>query len=117
MIHAELADEDTEDAKLYDTMQTAGLFMLVCTRNIEKQNLLELYFTRHQAAELFKTGKGGGKMLPAGAESEEIIRGLFLITFIASVILKLLRERLSNTEYSPEIIFFSAAISDCSAVS
>ena len=104
-INAELADEDMEDGKLYDSMQAAGLFMLVCTRKVEKQNLLGLYFTRNQVEEIFKIGKGGGKMLPICVESEETFRGHLLITFITSVILKVLMDRLLNTGYSPAIIF------------
>ena len=86
-------------------MQSAGLFMLVCTRKVEKQNLLGLYFTRNQVEEIFKIGKGGGKMLPICVESEETFRGHLLITFITSVILKVLMDRLLDTGYSPEKIF------------
>ena len=104
-LNAELADEDMEEEKLYDSMQSAGLFMLVCTRKVEKQNLLGLYFTRNQVEEIFKIGKGGGKMLQICVESEETFRGYLLITFITSVILKVLMDRLLDTGYSPEKIF------------
>ena len=74
-INARLADEDVSDAELYESMQQAGLFMLICTRKVEKQFLLGLYFTRNQVEEIFKIGKSSGKMLPICVESEETFRG------------------------------------------
>ena len=44
-------------------------------------------------------------MLPICVESEETFRGHLLITFITSVILKVLMDRLLDTDYSPEKIF------------
>ena len=65
-INSRIADDDIEDDDLFDSMQSAGLFMLVCTRKVEKRCLLGLYFTRNQVEEIFKIGKGQGKMLPSG---------------------------------------------------
>ena len=104
-ISAALADEDMEDGRLYDSMQSAGLFMLVCTSRIERQYLLRLYFTRNQVEEIFKIGKGIGKMLPLCVESEGTFRGHLMVTFITSVITKILMDKLLNTGLTPEILF------------
>ena len=104
-INARLADEDIEDEDLFDNMQEAGTFMLVCTRKVEKHNLLGLYYTRNQVEEIFKIGKGSGKMLPICVESEETLRGHLLLTFISSAIIKILMDRILGTGWSPEIMF------------
>ena len=104
-INARLADEDVSDAELYESMQQAGLFMLICTRKVEKQFLLGLYFTRNQVEEIFKIGKSSGKMLPICVESEETFRGHLMFTFMSTVITKILMDKLLNTGLSPEILF------------
>ena len=104
-IHSKLADEDMDEDELYNTMQEAGTFMLVCTRKVEKHNLLGLYYTRNQVEELFKIGKGSGKMLPICVESEATLRGHLLLTFISSAIIKILMDRIIGTGWSPEQIF------------
>ena len=104
-INAEVSDEEMDEDRLYEEMQTAGLFMLVCTRKVEKKYLLGLNFTRNQVEEIFKIGKGNGKMLPICVESEEALRGHLLITFISSVITKILMDRLLNTGWSPASIY------------
>ena len=104
-INAKIADDDIEDGELFDSMQSAGLFMLVCTRKVEKRSLLGLYFTRNQVEEIFKIGKGQGKMLPICVESEDTLRGHLLMTFIASAITKILMDRLMGTGLSPELVY------------
>lgn len=104
-INSKLADEDIEDGELYESMQAAGTFMLVCTRKVEKSNLLGLYYTRNQVEEIFKIGKGSGKMLPICVGSEETLRGHLLLTFISSTIIKILMDRILGTGWSPEIMF------------
>lgn len=104
-INAKLADEDLPEEELFESMQQAGLFMLVCTRKVEKQFLLGLYFTRNQVEEIFKIGKSGGKMLPICVEKEETFRGHLMFTFMASVITKILMDKLINSGFSPEILF------------
>ena len=104
-INSRLADEDIESDELFDDMQEAGTFMLVCTRKVEKHNLLGLYYTRNQIEEIFKIGKGSGKMLPICVESEETLRGHLLLTFISSTIIKILMDRILGTGWSPKIMF------------
>ena len=104
-INAHLADEVIDNSEVYSSMQEAGTFMLVCTRQVSRNKLLGLYFTRNQVEEVFKIGKGSGKMLPICVESEETLRGHLLLTFISATIIKILMDRLHGTGWSPEIVF------------
>ena len=104
-INSKMADEELSADDLYNQMQSAGLFMLVCTRKVERKYLLGLYFTRNQVEEIFRIGKGGGKMLPVCVESEEALRGHLMMTFITSVITKILMDKMQNTGWSPASLY------------
>ena len=104
-MNLQLVDEEIQTDELYETMQNSGLFMLVCTRRVEKKYLLGLYYTRNQVEELFRIGKGIGKWLPIQIESEETLRGHLLITFITSVISKILMDQLIGTGMTPEHLY------------
>ncbi len=100
-----IGDDDWNQAELFDSMQNAGLFMLICTRRVSKNFLLGLYYTRNQVEELFKIGQCYGKMLPICVESLETLRGHLLMTFITTTITKILMDRLLNTGWSPELVY------------
>ena len=104
-INAQIVDESIEEDKLFDSMQEAGLFMLVCTRKVEKKNLLGLYFTRNQVEEIFRIGKSNGKMLPVCVETEDSFRGHLMMTFITSVVTKILMDQLQGSGYTPESVY------------
>ncbi|RAZ93956.1 hypothetical protein DK853_37635, partial [Klebsiella oxytoca] len=72
------------------------MFMLVSTRKIAKEKILNLYYTRNQIEEVFRIGKKDGKMLPLGIESEDALCGHLLMTFVSSTILKILSDRLTG---------------------
>jgi len=98
-------DEDLLGSELFDELQKSGLFMLVATRKVRKDHIIQLYFTRNQVEEIFKIGKKDGKMLPLGVESESTLRGHLMMTFISSTILKILSDRLIGTQYTISGLF------------
>lgn len=104
-VAAKAEDEDLSPAEIYDRMQESGLFMLVATRPIAREKILPLYYTRNQVEELFRIGKGEGKMLPVSVHSEDTLRGHMLITLISTAILKVLQDRLIGTGYGTEEVF------------
>lgn len=104
-VAAKAQDEDLSSAETYDYMQGSGLFMIVATRPIAKDKILPLYYTRNQVEELFRLGKGEGKMLPVSVQSEDTLRGHMLITLISTAILKILQDRLIGTGIGTEEVF------------
>jgi len=86
-------------------MQGAGLFMLVASRAVAKEKILSLYYTRNQVEELFRIGKGDGKMIPLDVHSEATLREHLLMTLLSTAILKILQDRLLKTDYSPSEVF------------
>lgn len=101
--HAE--DEDLSSDSTYGQMQEAGLFMLVSTRAISKEKILSLYYTRNQVEELFRIGKGDGKMLPLDIQNEDTLRGHLIMTLLSTAILKVLQDRLTGADFSAAEVF------------
>ena len=100
---AEDSEESPEDT--FGHMQEAGLFMLVSSRTVAKERILSLYYTRNQVEELFRIGKGEGKMLPLDIHHEDTLRGHLMMTLLSTAILKILQDRLLKTKFSPSEVF------------
>ena len=47
-------DQNLSEEEIFDAMQGQGLFMLVSSRRISKENLLPLYYTRDQIEKIFE---------------------------------------------------------------
>lgn len=100
-----MSDEHMSDGEVYDSMEDYGLFMLVATRPIATEKVLPLYYMRNQIEEVFRVDKGKGKLLPLRTATEETFRGHLMVTFITSVILTLLQEKLSGTKFTSTAMF------------
>lgn len=100
---AEDGDESADDT--YSHMQEAGLFMLVSSRKVAKESILSLYYTRNQIEEVFRIGKGEGKMLPLDIHHEDTLCGHLIMTLMSTTILKILQDRLLKTKLSTSEVF------------
>ena len=100
-----MSDEHMSDGEVYDSMGDYGLFMLVATRPIATEKILPLYYMRNQIEEVFRVDKGKGKLLPLRTATEETFRGHLMVTFITSVILTLLQEKLAGTKFTSAAMF------------
>jgi transposase len=98
-------DESISCDEIYDKMQTHGVFMLISTRRIAKENILPLYYTRDQVEKVFELCKQGAKILPVNVETEATFRGHLMMTFMASVILKMMSVKLKGTSLTTEAVF------------
>ena len=95
-------DESISSDEIYDAMQGHGVFMLISSRRISKDNILPLYYTRDQVEKVFELCKQGAKILPVNVETEETFRGHLLMTFMAAVMLKMMSEQLKGTSLTTE---------------
>ncbi len=86
-------------------MQKAGLFLLVSSRAVAKKRILSLYYTRNQVEELFRIGKGEGKMLPLDIHNDGTLHGHLMMTLLSTAILKILQDRLLKTKLSTAEVF------------
>lgn len=103
--HAE--DQNLSGEDIFDAMQEQGIFVLVSSRRIAKENLLPLYYTRDQIEKIFELCKQDGKILPLNVETEATFRGHLMMTFMAAVILKLMAGKLKKTSLTTASMFMN----------
>lgn len=90
------------DKEIYDQVQSRGVFMLFSTRKIALDKVLPLYYTRDQIEKVFGIGKGEANLLPIRTHSEQTFRGHLLLTFMATVIIKLMKDVLKQCDMTFE---------------
>ena len=98
-------DESISSDAIYDAMQGHGVFMLISSRRISKDNILPLYYTRDQVEKVFELCKQGAKILPVNVETEATFRGHLMMTFMAAVMLKMMSDQLKGTSLTTESMF------------
>lgn len=86
-------------------LKNKGVFCLVCSRRIAVDKILPLYYTRQDVEQVFDIGKNYGSMLPLCVESEETFRGHLLVTFLATVILRMIQYEAKSHQWSLDQIF------------
>ena len=101
------------DSNVFDKMSGQGVFILVSSRKIAKEEILPTYYTRQQIEEIFDIGKNYADMLPLRVQTEETFRGHLVLTFIATVIVKLIQEHLKQTPYNPISLFLNLRNQKC----
>jgi hypothetical protein len=90
------------DAQVHRKMNTHGVFVLLSTRPVARDEILPLYYTRQQIEQVFDLCKNNTNLLPLRVQTEDTLRGHLLLAFVASVVCKKLQEDLKDTEYTPE---------------
>jgi hypothetical protein len=98
-------DRKMDTVQVFEAMQKQGLFILASSRRIASANVLPLYYTRQQIEQVFDISKNYADMLPLRVQAEETFRGHLLLTFIVTVVIKMLQEKLKNTPTNPLSLF------------
>ena len=97
-------------------IEKAGIFMLVSKRSIAPSKVLEIYYTRQEIEQVFDLGKNYASMLPLSVQTEETFRGHMVLTFIATIVAKLLSDRLKETKYPIQPTLANLATQSCSEI-
>ena len=100
-------------AKVFDSMESKGMFVLVSSRRIAPKNVLPFYYTRQQIEQVFDIGKNYADMLPLRVRTEETLRGHLLLTFIATVVVKFLQNELLKTAITPKSLLLNMRNQKC----
>ena len=98
---------------VYRKMQNQGVFILVSSRRIAKHKILPLYYTRQQIEQIFDIGKNYAEMLPLRVQNEDTFRGHLLLTFMATVICKMVQDVLKETAFNPHSMFLNLRNHKC----
>ena len=100
-------DKGLSGEDVFDEIQRLGVFVLVSTRKLVKENVLSLYYMRDRVEKIFEICKQGGKILPVSVQSEATFRGHLMMTFMATAILKMMSDVLRNTSLTTETALFN----------
>ena len=95
----ERVSSDKLSIEEYDKAQEAlGVFMLISSKPIDPKEVLAVYYTRQQIEQTFDLGKNYAGMLPLNIQKEETFNGHMMLTFIATIMVKMLQEKLRTTK-------------------
>jgi hypothetical protein len=89
----------------FDAMQNGGLFVLFSSRRLARNKVMPLYYQRQNIEQIFDIGKNYAGMLPLRVHNEDTFRGHLLLTFIATVVMRMLQNQLHETEITPLSLF------------
>jgi transposase len=92
MIDAIKNKEKSEQTKA--KLKNAGVFVLLSPDKIENSEVLQLYYLRQSAEQIFEISKSYADILPLRVHSEHTLRGILMINFIAVAIYKNLNQQL-----------------------
>ena len=97
-------------------IENAGIFMLVSKRSTAPSKVLEIYYTSQEIEQVFDLGKNYAGMLPLSVQTEETFRGHMVLTFIATIVAKLLSDQLKETKYPIKPTLANLVTQSCSEI-
>lgn len=86
---------------LFAALKTTGMFMLFSSAPLEVKELLSCYSQRQSIEQVFERAKKEHSLLLGWTQTERTFRGHLLLSFISSVILRLLQLDLRGPPYNP----------------
>ena len=95
-IMTEAINNNEEPEKTKAKLKTAGMFALLSPDQIENDELLKLYYLRQSAEQIFEVSKSYADILPLRVHSEDTLRGILMINFLAVAIYKNLDKQLPD---------------------
>jgi hypothetical protein len=98
-------DQKLDAGQVYDVIAGQGVFVLVSSRRIALDKVLPLYYTRQQIEQVFDIGKNYADLLPLRVASEAAFRGHLFLTFVVTVVFKMLQDALKGSSVSPLSLF------------
>ena len=106
-------NNDFDRDKLFDTIATSGVFILMSTRQLPTTEILPAYYSRQQVEQFFDIEKNYSNLVPLRVQTEETLRGHLLLVFMASALIKMLQEDLRDTEDTPMNLFLNLRNQKC----
>jgi transposase len=101
------------NSDVFNKIQKQGVFILVSSRRIAKDKILPTYYTRQQIEQVFDISKNYADMLPLRVQTEDTFRGHLLLTFMATVIIKMMQDKLKDTELNPQSMLLNLRNQKC----
>ena len=103
----------TSIPKLHDTLQEAGLFMLVSSLPFTAEGILPAYYTRQLIEQYFDISKGSSRLTPLRVHSEEALFGHLMLSMIAAVVNVYIQNKTKHLYNGREEIFMTLRNQKC----
>jgi transposase len=93
-----VGDEISKDDKkeLDKKMKTAGFFILLSRKKVERSSILPSYYDRQSIEQVFGFAKNNNNILPLRVHNEQSIRGYLMLVFLALIAFITMRQRLQK---------------------
>lgn len=95
-----VADNSLAIEKYDEAQEELGVFMLISSKSIDPQEVLAIFYSRDQIEQDFDFCRNYAGMLPLNIQREEIFNGHMMLTFIATIVIKMLQNKLKQTDES-----------------
>lgn len=83
--------------ELDERLESAGRFILVSSYMICPEDVLDVYYMRQSAEQFFDLANGYANLTPLRVHFEETVRGMMMLTFIASSVIRRVQILLKGT--------------------
>ena len=90
-VPAALADGASRQ-EVFETIQKAGVFVIISSEDMKADEILPLYYTRQQIEQVFDITKNYAEVLPLRVHSEETFRGHLFVSFVAAIACHLMQK-------------------------
>lgn len=94
-------DKESEEEKVEFELLKSGAMILVSSFEIEKQEVVPLYYMRQTVEKLIGFAKDDLDLIPLRVHREETLRGYLLLIFITLIVFALIKKEIGN-DYTVE---------------
>lgn len=91
-----IEERETDDESIEFELLKSGVMVLVSSFDIDKKEVVPLYYMRHLVERLIGFSKDDLNLIPLRVHKEETLRGYLLLIFIALTVFALLRKEMDN---------------------
>lgn len=88
--------QEIDQQKDQEMFSQAGIFMLISSKPIPAQEVVQAYYTRQSVEQIFGFAKDDMDLLPIGCHKQETIRGYLFLQFLLLVVYLEIREKLAG---------------------
>ncbi|OFV68474.1 MAG: transposase (IS4) [Candidatus Syntrophoarchaeum caldarius] len=96
--------EEGEEEEMEYILMKKGIMILISSSELDRENVISLYYTRQIAEKLFGFSKDDLNLLPLRVHKEETLRGYLFLQFASLVVYSLLKRELGRDYTVEEIL-------------
>jgi len=96
--------EEGEEEEIEYILMKKGIMILISSSELDRENVISLYYTRQIAEKLFGFSKDDLNLLPLRVHKEETLRGYLFLQFASLVVYSLLKRELGRDYTVEEVL-------------